>query len=244
VTTGGWLEHEIRSFPQVLACSITRDDVVVLVQPSADPVTIERQVTDILRTRGIDLPVRVFGGTRPVFVEPVRIRNGRPALVGSVGGALVLAAGIWLAGSGVGLRGTGGSRIPRGSTELSLAPPVVRELVMVPASSGGEEPIPMDSLDPVAPVGPRPILRPSNGPPLLGGSKTPGTVRPPSPDPGPGPGPGPGPEPGPVQPPVDESCRAPHAGREVVPKNGKGHGPPSWSHSIHVPAHCETGRPK
>jgi len=238
VTTGGWLEHEIRSFPQVLACSITRDDVVVLVQPSADPVTIERSVVELLRTRGIDLPVRVFGGTRPVFVEPVRIRNGRPALVGSVGGALVLAAGIWLAGSGVGLRGTAGSRTPRGNTELSLAPPVVRELVMVPASSE-EEPIPMDPVDPVDPVGPRPILRPSNGPPLLGGTPKPG-------DPGetPGNGPGPGPGPGPSEPPSGDACRAPHEGQGVVPKNGKGNGPPSWSHSIHVPAHCDTGRPK
>ena len=234
MTTGGWLEHEIRSFPQVLACSITREDVVVLVQPSADPVTIERQVTDILRSRGIDLPVRVFGGTRPVFAEPVRIRNGRPALVGSIGGALVLAAGIWLAGSGVGLRGSAGGRSDRGSAELSLAPPVVRELVTLPASSGGEEPKPMEPEVPLEPAVRRPILRASNGPPLLGGQPKPS-------EPG---TPGPGPAPGPTKPPAGDSCRAPHEGQAVVPKNGKGHGPPSWSHSIHVPAHCDTGRPK
>ena len=242
MTTGGWLEHEIRSFPQVLACSITREDVVVLVQQSADPIAIERQVTDLLRTRGIDLPVRVFGGTRPVFAEAVRIRNGRPALIGSVGGALVLAAGIWLAGSGVGLRGTTGGRSDRGTTELSLAPPVVRELVTVPASGEGEEPKPIDPeppLEPEAPLAPqvrRPILRPSNGPPLLGGQPKPSEPGTPGPEPGPGPGPS--------KPPADEACRAPHEGRAVVPKNGKGHGPPSWSHSIHVPAHCDTGRPK
>ncbi|MGH2793879.1 MAG: hypothetical protein ACRDKG_06200 [Actinomycetota bacterium] len=230
--TGGWLEHEIRSFPQVLSCSITGDDIVVLVQPSADPVALERSISEFLRTRGVDLPVRVFGGTRPVFAEPVRIRNGRPALIGSVGGALVLAAGIWLAGSGVGLRTGANGRSPRGNTELTLAPPVVRELVMVPASSGGEEPTPME------PVAPRPILRPSSVPPLLGGPKAPVAKPPPGQTPGPGPGPGP------VEPPVAASCNPPHEGQEVVPKNGQGHGPPAWSHSIHVPAHCDNGRPK
>lgn len=229
--TGGWLEHEIRSYPQVLACSITADDVVVLIQPAADPVAIEKAITEILRSRGVTLPVRVFGGARPVFAEPVRIRNGRPALVGTVGGALVLAAGIWLAGSGVGLRGTGGNRASRSSTELTLAPPVERELVMVPASSGGEEPVPMD------PVKPGPILRPSNGPPLLG-PKPPATpgVKPP-------PAPGPGPGPGPTEPPLDESCIAPHEDQQVKPYPGNGNGPPAWSHSIHVPAHCDTGSP-
>src|ERR671930_187893 len=104
---GGWLEHEIRSLPQVLACSITRDDVVVLVQPSADPVTVERSVQELLRRSGVDRPVRVFGGARPLFVEPVKVRTGRAALVGTVGGAVILAAGVWLAGATTGLRGGG-----------------------------------------------------------------------------------------------------------------------------------------
>lgn len=220
--TGGWLEHEIRSYPQVLACSITNDDIVVLVQPSADPVSVERSITDLIRSRGLELPVRVFGGVRPVFVEPVKIRNGRPALVGSLGGALILAAGVWLAGSGVGLRGTTASRSPRSTELLVLAPPVLRELVTVPATGGSEEPKAPE------PMSPHPILRPASRPPLL---------RPPARPEAPGPGPV-------AEVPTAADCDMPHEGEAVVPKNGRGFGPPFWSHSIHVPAHCDNGRPK
>jgi hypothetical protein len=158
--TGGWLEHEIRSFPQVLACSITDDDIVVLVHPSADPVAVERSISELLRSRNIDRPVRVFGGARPVFVEPVRIRNGRTALLGTFGGAIALAAGVWLAGSGVGLRGGPTGSKGRIAHELVLAPPVVREVVTVPPSSGGEEPA-------TEKPPPKPILRPASRGPIL-----------------------------------------------------------------------------
>lgn len=222
--TGGWLEHEIRSFPQVLACSITDDDIVVLVHPSADPVSIERSITELIGSRGVNRPVRVFGGTRPVFVEPVKIRNGRPALMGSLGGALVLAAGVWLAGSGIGLRGSTGTRAPH-TTELALAPPLAREVVEVPAQGPGEQPKPPES----APLGP--ILRPVSRPPIL---KQP-------------PAPGPVGQPTVPKPPVVEvptaACVAPHAGIALAPFPGLGNGPPAWSHSIHVPAHCNHGRP-
>jgi hypothetical protein len=132
---GGWLEHEIRSLPQVLACSISQDDIVVLVQSSADPVVVERAVAETLRRRGVDMPVRVFGGTRPMFAEPVPIRGGRAAVVGSVGGALVLAAGVWLAGVGSGLRNGPKSR----GSLVTLAPPLAKGLFVVPPPP--EEPL-------------------------------------------------------------------------------------------------------
>ena len=218
---GGWLEHEIRSLPQVLACSITTDDVVVLVHPSADPVAVERSVEELLRRSGVDRPVRVFGGVRPVFVEPVKVRNGgRSALVGTIGGAAILAAGVWLAGATTGLRGGTKTR----ASVAALVPPVAREVLTLPVIGGdgpstpaAEEPLP-------------PLLRPAGGPIFGGGSPgdkpTPPTTKPPG------------------QPPIVEDCNAPHEGEPTREKVGEGYGPPSWSHSIFVPAHCTTGRPR
>ena len=214
--TGGWLEHEVRSLPQVLACSIEQDDVVVLVQPSADPVAVERSVSAVLARGGVDLPVRVFGGNRPVFVEPARIRSGRPALIGSIGGALVLAAGVWLAGATTGLRP---SNAGRSKAALALlAPPLAKQLVSVP---GGPAPSEEPVREPQAPSGP--VLRPAHRPIFGGGGSG---------------SPGPTQEPG-----EDLDCNAPHEGQEPIPFPGNGNGPPEWSHSIHVPAHCGNGRP-
>jgi hypothetical protein len=255
--TGGWLEHEIRSYPQVLACSITDDDIVVLVQPAADPVSVERAVTELLRARGVDLPVRVFGGARPVFVEPVKIRNGRPALVGSLSGALVLAAGVWLAGSGVGLRGGNTGSRSQSTTELVLAPPVVRNLVNVP-SSGGDRPMPPEPPAPEPPAQEplKPILRPVSRGPLLSPPKPPTSVPPPvvqpppvvGPPPAPEPPPGPGPEPVPDpngEVPTTVSCHPPQVRPELRPKPGRGHGTPPWVHHWTKPRpHCDHGRPK
>jgi hypothetical protein len=227
---GGWLEHEIRSLPHVLACSVTPDDIVVLIEPSADPVVAERAVHDVLRRAGSDTPVRVFGGSRPVFVEPVRVRSGRSALVGSVSGAVILAAGIWLAGASTGLRN------PKSKTQTAqdLAPPLARDRVTVPAVGGGA-PAPLTPLE--QPLGP--LLRPrkmfsAGGPiePTEPGKKPPR---------GGGGGPGPGPVPEPT--PEPASCNAPHQGRETKPYRGNGNGPPAWSHSIHNPPHCSNGRP-
>src|ERR1041384_3670397 len=103
---GGWLEHEIRSLPQVLACSVSGDDVVVMVQPSADPAAVQMAVADVLQRHGRSGRIRVYGGVRPVFVEPLKVRNGRRGLIGSIGGAAVLAAGVWIAGTGGGVWGT------------------------------------------------------------------------------------------------------------------------------------------
>jgi hypothetical protein len=153
---GGWLEHEIRSLPQVLACSITPDDIVVLTDVSADPSAVEQRVRDVLRRAGVDTPVRVYGGERPVFVEPMRIRNGKAALVGTIGGATLLAAGVWLAGATTALRG------PKGKNAVvTLAPPPPKKLVLIPAV-GGEGPpdhLPAQETTP-------PLLRPVRKPVL------------------------------------------------------------------------------
>jgi hypothetical protein len=220
---GGWLEHEIRSLPHVLACSLTSDDVVVLIEPSADPVAVERTVQEVLNRAGNTTPVRVFGGDRPTFAEPVRVRSGRSALVGSIGGAALLAAGIWLAGASAGLRG------PRSKTPAAvLAPPPERQLLTVPAVGGSGAPD-----QPLSPQEqtPGPLLRPrkifSAGTPIE--PATPGKPKPRHPGGG-------------TTTPPGESCNAPHDDQAVRPFPGNGNGPPSWSHSIHNPPHCTDGR--
>lgn len=163
---GGWLEHEIRSLPQVLACSITEDDVVVLIGPDVDPQPVERRVSDVLRRAGVDLPVRVFGGERPVFVEPMRIRNGRYALIGSLGGAAVLAAGVWLAGATTALRGER-TKAP----VITLAPPPPKKLVLIPQVGGGASGGPLPAQESSA------LLRPVKRATLAGPDAAPRTPR-------------------------------------------------------------------
>jgi len=157
---GGWLEHEIRSLPQVLACSITPDDVVVLTDMAADPSEVEERVREVLRRAGVDTPVRVYGGERPVFVEPMRIRNGRAALVGTIGGATLLAAGVWLAGATTALRG------PKAKTTvITLAPPPQTKIVLIPQVGGAEGPpdhLPAQETTP-------PLLKPARRPALAAG---------------------------------------------------------------------------
>jgi len=59
---GGRLEHEIRLLPRVLSCSLLTDDyVVVLIDPSADPRTIQHAVEQILQNAGSQAAVRVIG---------------------------------------------------------------------------------------------------------------------------------------------------------------------------------------
>jgi len=182
---GGWLEHEIRSLPQVLACSIQPDDVVVLVDPSADPARVEQEVSDVLRQAGVTLPVRVYGGERPIFVEPLRIRNGKAALVGSIGGAAILAAGVWLAGATTALR------TPKGrTTVITLAPPLPRRVVLIPVvgGDGASAPLPTQEDTPplLRPVRRAVFARPHHPAPMPGPAPG-GTPAPPPPSPAPQP---------------------------------------------------------
>jgi len=137
---GGWLEHEIRSLPQVLACSVSGDDVVVMVEPSADPASVQLAVADVLRRHGRSGRIRVYGGARPAFVEPLKVRNGKRGLLGSLGGAAVLAAGVWIAGTVAGLRSTR----PRAPL-AAPAQPHGRAVVLIPEVGGQpapEKPLP------------------------------------------------------------------------------------------------------
>ena len=159
---GGWLEHEIRSLPQVLACSVSGDDVVVMVQPSADPAAVQLAVADVLQRHGRSGRIRVYGGVRPAFVEPLKVRNGRRGLIGSVGGAAVLAAGVWIAGTVAGLRST------KPHAPLAApAEPSGRAVVLIPEVGGpppSNEPLPAQETNTWQLLHPvhRPVLQTGN----------------------------------------------------------------------------------
>jgi len=93
---GGRLEHEIRLLPQVLSCSFSKDDyVVVLIDPSGDPRAIQQAVERIIRDAGSEATVRVIGPPEPVeaaatrFVSPL-VATATVATVAAIGvGALV-----------------------------------------------------------------------------------------------------------------------------------------------------------
>src|SRR5207245_9974143 len=89
---GGRLEHEIRLLPQVLSCSFTKDDyVVVLIDPSADPDTIQLAVERILRNAGSEASVRVIGPPEPVEAAATRVVS---PLVATATVATVAAIGV------------------------------------------------------------------------------------------------------------------------------------------------------
>jgi hypothetical protein len=92
----GRLEREIRLLPQVLSCSFTQDDVVVLADISADAVAIEAAVLRILDNAGETGNVRVIG---PSLLEPIPSRALTPMLVtASVAGVAVLGVGALVGG--------------------------------------------------------------------------------------------------------------------------------------------------
>jgi len=93
---GGRLEHEIRLLPRVLSCSFSKDDyVVVLIDPSGDPWTIQLEVEQILKTAGSEATVRVIGPPEAVAVAATRtisplVATATVATVAAIGiGALV-----------------------------------------------------------------------------------------------------------------------------------------------------------
>jgi hypothetical protein len=89
---GGRLEHEIRLLPQVLSCSFSKDDyVVVLVDPSGDPRSIQRAVERILRQAGSEATVRVIGPAEPVEAAATRVIS---PLVATATVATVAAIGV------------------------------------------------------------------------------------------------------------------------------------------------------
>lgn len=89
---GGRLEHEIRLLPQVLSCSFSKDDyVVVLIDPSADTRAIHHEVERILRDAGSQATVRVIGPAEPVEAAATRVVS---PLVATATVATVAAIGI------------------------------------------------------------------------------------------------------------------------------------------------------
>jgi hypothetical protein len=89
---GGRLEHEIRLLPQVLSCSFSADDyVVVLIDPSADPLTIQLAVERILQNDGSGATVRVIGPPETTAVAATRTMS---PLVATASIATVAAIGI------------------------------------------------------------------------------------------------------------------------------------------------------
>jgi hypothetical protein len=89
---GGRLEHEIRLLPQVLSCSFSKDDyVVVLIEPSGDPHTIQLAVERILQNAGSEATVRVIGPPEPVDAAATRVIS---PLVATATVATVAAIGV------------------------------------------------------------------------------------------------------------------------------------------------------
>lgn len=89
---GGRLEHEIRLLPQVLSCSLLKDDyVVVLIDPSADPRTIQLAVEHILHNAGSEATVRVVGPPEATTTTATRSRS---TLVATAAVATVAAIGV------------------------------------------------------------------------------------------------------------------------------------------------------
>src|SRR5436309_2002674 len=92
----GRLEREIRLLPQVLSCSFTQDDVVVLADLSADGAAIQAAVERILERAGETATVRVIG---PSIKDPIHTRALAPMLVtASVAGVAVLGVGALVGG--------------------------------------------------------------------------------------------------------------------------------------------------
>ena len=140
---GGRLEHEIRLLPQVISCSFSKDDyVVVLIEPSADPHTIQLAVERILHNAGSEAAVRVIGPPEPAAAAASRTIS---PLVATATVATVAAIGV---GSLVG--GLAAVQHPR-----KPAPPHTRP-------SGSTAISPTDSIDVLRGVqvsGVAPILR-------------------------------------------------------------------------------------
>ena len=119
---GGRLEHEIRLLPQVLSCSFSKDDyVVVLVDPSGDPRAIRRAVERILLNAGSEATVRVIGPAEPVEAAATRVVS---PLVATATVATVAAIGVGALVGGLAASGHARAQPPAPAQSLrSAAPP-------------------------------------------------------------------------------------------------------------------------
>jgi len=126
---GGRLEHEIRLLPQVLSCSFVNDDyVVVLVDPSADPRTIQLAAERILHNAGSEASVRVVG---PPESPAAAVSHGVSPMVATATVATIAAIGV---GSLVGgLAAVEHPRRPAPTHKPAAAPAAVSPLDTVDA---------------------------------------------------------------------------------------------------------------
>lgn len=235
----GRLEREARLLPQVLACSVSEDEVIVLVPPSADVEAVEHQVAVLVTRSEGSQGVRVIGGaSRPAAAALQARRPSRSplVLVGSVAATALLAASSLVAG--IVQQET---RPTRPSTPSIAAGPdgIVERPFLFGSTRGSdasepdpvtEEPsdepplvIPVAAVDPEPPVAPaiEPLVDPADQP-SVPGVPEPGSEH----DPG--------------------SCHEPAArgAPKEVRGRHRGNGPPAWSHSVLVEPHCDRGRPQ
>lgn len=235
----GRLEREARLLPQVLACSVSEDEVIVLVPPSADVEAVEHQVGGLVTGSGGSQRVRVIGGaSRPAAAALQARRPSRSplVLVGSVAATALLAASSLVAGIV-----QQEARPARPSTPSIAAGPdaiVERPFPFRPIrDSDASEPEPVTEVPsdeprvviPVAAVAPDPPAAPAVEPPEANADRA-SVPR--------------VPEPTSEEEPV--SCHEPAArgAPKEVRGRHRGNGPPAWSHSVLVEPHCGRGRPR
>lgn len=125
----GRLEREIRLLPHVLACQVTPDDIVVLIEPAADRAAATDAVAALVATHAAGLPVRILtAGPAGPSVPPPRTGQTVPAraAVGAMALAGMLALGVGLRAGAppVGPGGPASPTVPRadGQIERGLGP--------------------------------------------------------------------------------------------------------------------------
>lgn len=235
----GRLEREARLLPQVLACSVSEDEVIVLIPPSADVEAVEHQIGRLVTRSGGSQRVRVIGGaSRPAAAALQARRPSRSplVLVGSVAATALLAASSLVAGIV-----QQEARPTRPSTPSIAAGPdaiVERPFPFRPnRGSAPSEPEPVTEVSsseprvviPVAAVDPDPPVAPAIEQPLDPADQ-PSAPRIPKP----------------TSEEEPASCHEPAArgAPKEVRGRHRGNGPPAWSHSVLVEPHCDRGRPR
>lgn len=114
----GRLELSIRSLPEVVACTVTGEDIFVLAAPDADRAQVEATVLSLIGHEDGSPRVRVLGGTEPLTIQITEPSLRRWALTaGTAAAALMLA---------VGSMGTVGTQSP--VTEQAAPPQTVYPL--------------------------------------------------------------------------------------------------------------------
>jgi len=239
--TWGLIEREIRLLPQVLSCSVSDDEIVVLVHPEADPTAVEARVAQVLGESRANLATRVIGGMEPLRVAATRRAWRSPlVLAGSVA-----ATGLLAVSSLVGGLGSAGDRATPPAPVI--AGPVPPAPSLFPRNPGPPAAAPQDQPDDEEePSVTGPVIRvlqPRLVAALTEERPVPAETEAPTVAPKPA---APVPASPPAEPPSSTTCHEPAARgapREMRGRH-KGSGPPPWSHSVLADPHCTRGRPR